>query len=72
MTKNTIKCEKKGPLAIFELCSDGSTGVRGGGVITGLRKVSDGVKNIVFLVKFVAQEVYLLECLKQKLFSGTK
>ena len=36
----------------------------GGGVITGLRRVSDGVKNIGFLVKFVAQEVYLLECLK--------
>ena len=45
-------------------------GVRGGGgggyhgSQKGLRRVSDGVKNIGFLVKFVAQEVYLLECLK--------
>ena len=41
--------------------------VRGGGdhgSQKGLRRVSDGVKNIGFLVKFVAQEVYLLECLK--------
>ena len=28
----------------------------------GLRRVSDGVKNIGFLLKFAAQEAYLLKC----------
>ena len=41
-------------------------------VSDGLRRGDDGVKNIGFLVKFAAQEAYLLKCSKYKLFSGTQ